>query len=294
LFDRQILRSTYAWNWYFGGASTVGYHAVNLVLHLANAALVYAILMKLGFPLSASLIGMIIFALHPLQTESVAYISGRSELLAGMIVLAGICVFQYTIWISPRVTLAGMASLIVIGYGVKESVVALPFLLAALVAPYVRFTRRAMVLGSALLLLGGLAVAFTLRDATLSPEVGRYYWLQGVVFWRHVGQLFWPVLSIDWQVNAGQIVALIAWIAALTLAGAAWAVRHSRPALFFGVAALLTLIAPRSLFPVPDVMVEHRMYVPMLGVAVLSAEFAFFVERKTYGSRVSKTTVPSH
>lgn len=63
------------------------YHAFNLLLHLANGALVYSILRKLIKPLIPCLLGALLFALHPLQVEPVVWVSGMKELLSSTFVL---------------------------------------------------------------------------------------------------------------------------------------------------------------------------------------------------------------
>jgi tetratricopeptide (TPR) repeat protein len=66
------------------GLDPAGYHATNVVLHAANAALLLLVLATASGALGASAFVAGVFALHPLHVESVAWVSERKDVLSGL------------------------------------------------------------------------------------------------------------------------------------------------------------------------------------------------------------------
>jgi len=72
-----------------------GYHLTNLILHLFNCLLVFWLVYILSRKISVSCITAILFGIHPLQVESVAWISGRKNMLYAFFFLGAMICYLY-------------------------------------------------------------------------------------------------------------------------------------------------------------------------------------------------------
>src|ERR1039457_861162 len=71
------------------GQEPLGYHAVNLLVHLGAVLLAYECLRRL-LPATAAVIAAAIFAVHPLQTEAVDYVAARGVMIAALLCFAAL------------------------------------------------------------------------------------------------------------------------------------------------------------------------------------------------------------
>ncbi|MGD0518982.1 MAG: tetratricopeptide repeat protein, partial [Thermoguttaceae bacterium] len=87
--DYWPMSNTALWiEWRLWGIKSIGYHVTNLVLHIVEALLIWIILRKLSIP--GAFLAAIIFALHPVNVQSVAWISQRKNMMAMLFFLLSI------------------------------------------------------------------------------------------------------------------------------------------------------------------------------------------------------------
>ncbi len=87
--DYWPVSNTSLWlEWRLWGMNSTGYHVTNLILHIAASLLIWIILRKLAIP--GAFLAAMLFAVHPVNVESVAWISSRKNLLAMLFFLLSI------------------------------------------------------------------------------------------------------------------------------------------------------------------------------------------------------------
>jgi hypothetical protein len=146
------------------GDAAGGYHLTNVILYWLTCGLVFIFLLRVLEDPSSAVAGALLFALHPVHVEPVAFISSRTDLLAALLVLAAHLVGTSRPPKSTWPRSAGAAALFFLAVMAKES--ALPLLLfTPFFAP--RESRKALLIA----LLTAAAAAMALRFAVLSSVV---------------------------------------------------------------------------------------------------------------------------
>jgi len=93
---RPLVLVTYAVNYALGEYQVRGYHWLNLLVHIGNCLLVFRLVRKLSGAVHTGLLAGLIFALHPINSEPVNYISSRSESLCALFFLGSFIGFFRT------------------------------------------------------------------------------------------------------------------------------------------------------------------------------------------------------
>jgi tetratricopeptide (TPR) repeat protein len=138
---------TNALEYRFFGLDPTPYHVVNLILHLANTALVFRLVLLLAARLEAAVIAATFFGIHPMHVESVAWIAERKDVLyAGFYLGSMICYLRYLRSGLPGRLLLATLALCLMSLLSKSAAVVLPATLLLLDLHERRQASRRMVL----------------------------------------------------------------------------------------------------------------------------------------------------
>jgi tetratricopeptide (TPR) repeat protein len=298
---RPVVTATLALNHAVGGLEPRGYHAFNVVLHLAAALILFEVVRGAGTRVigagatPVAFAAALLWVVHPLQTESVTYVIQRAEVLAALAAL--VVLFAVLRAADSERPLAwGAVAVIasIIGMGSKATMVMAPplaFLFdGLLVAPSFREAwRRRWGLHVALaatwlvLIPTGVVTALLGQGTRAGAAVGfgvasvtplEYLATQPGVIVHYLRLAAWPdALCIDpgWPVARGLSAilapALAVGAAATLVLVAAWR-RH--PLAFPGLVLLGWLLPTSSFVPIHDLAAEHRMYLPLAAPLVIA------------------------
>lgn len=213
------------------GAGPALHHAVNILLHALAAVLFWRLLVRLRVP-GAWWAGLL-FALHPVMVESVAWITERKNLLSAVFALAAALA-----WFQRR-PFALVVVLFLLALTSKTVVATLPLALAlAGWGRNVRASRRDLV-QLALLLAPAIALGSVTawmerhhvgaRGESWDLDLAERLLVAGRAFWFYLGKLVWPdrltFIYPRWQIDGAQVPAWLAPAAALALPVALYRLR---------------------------------------------------------------------
>ncbi len=308
---RTLTDFTFALNRAAAGIAPASYHAVNIALHGLCAFLLFLLARRCArrarpsgsgrsfLPLAASLL----FLVHPLLSQAVAYAAQRYTSLATLFYLGALETYLAARERRSIPLGIGAFALAFLSMRCKEIAFTLPVILVLCEFFFFPPGKRNWRAGAPFLLLlplipasllfGGEGTGRNITAETLgafreTADIGRgaYFATQLTVLPRYLGLFLFPKgLTIDHDVAAlsgvaesavlagGALLALLTW--------AAWKGRRRFPLVTAGWAWFLVTSAVESSFiPIRDVMVEHRMYLPSVGLFIAASSLLARLPRR--------------
>jgi len=329
VLERPLTQATFALNRALAGLRPQAFVATNVAIHLAAAVLVWAFarltLRRSRHPRADGIALCVagVFALHPLQSQAVSYVSQRAESLASVLYVAALLLLLRAEETLPGrrgwVAVLGAAATFIAAFAAKPIALTLPaayVLHAATVGGSAGATWRRRMSLIAPFLVSAIALAYSLvtglsgsagagaTAGTLGPW--RYFLTEQEVLLRYLRLVLWPTgQTIDHLVRESpglldlRTVASLAVVAA-TISGALW-LRWRAPRLpdapaarviALGIVWFFVLLAPTSSFvPLADPMFEHRTYLANVGVFMAALVAGDLVLARVLAARANRARV---
>jgi tetratricopeptide (TPR) repeat protein len=297
---RPLVNLSLALNYRLGGYDTLGYHLVNMMLHVLSATLLYGIVRRLlllarfrvQFGTAATTLAIavaVVWAIHPLVTDAVEYVSQRTELMVGMFYLATVYAGFRSITAESRpgrsvaATAATLAC--VAGMACKEVMVSAPLITLLFDGTFVSGSLRAALRKSWPLyagLFGSWLVLLALNvDPPRSHAAGFQAGLPAYVWWFTQAKVLllylklsiwpWPLIIHRETTLIWTLADALPWLlpAALAAGGTLFLLWRGNCIGFLG-AWLFAILLPTMIMPMPsEAVAERRMYLPLAAVVAL-------------------------
>jgi len=275
-----------------------GYHVLNILLHCVSALLLVSIFRRLEIP--GAWLAAAIFALHPIQTESVAWISELKNMLSGVFYFWSVLAYLKFDRTRSRASYAAALVLFFLGLLSKTVIATLP--VAVLIIFWwkrgkLSWRRDAWPL-MPFFLLGTAAGVFTAwvernligaEGADYNYSIAERVLIAGRVIWFYLGKLIWPLELIfvypRWQVS--QTVwwqylypaAVLILVAVLVWLSRRW--QAPLAALLIYIVTLFPVLGFLNVFPFRySLVADHFQYLASVGIiALVAAGIVLLFER---------------
>jgi tetratricopeptide (TPR) repeat protein len=265
-----------------------GFHLTSVLLHAVNSALVYVLAAALGCASGPALWAALLFAVHPIHTEAVAWIACRADLLTTTFAILTILALLRYRASSSWASLAAVAVSSFAAIASKETGAAVPLVMLAVPGP--RFTKpeesnrpdRGVWLGF-LASTCGLLAYWVLRPADRSPDLGPSAFTPSALgsligaFGFYIARTFVPLGLTAYMPEApgGLAMSLLAAVGVALAVALLFARSAAQSMRRFGTLWFLLALAPPLLVAVSDMLVtkvsERYLYLPSVGLCLLVA-----------------------
>ncbi len=276
----------------FWGLNPMGYHFVNLLLHAVNALLVWRLLKRLSVP--GAWLAAALFALHPVQVETVAWITERKNLLSLFFFLLALRAWLEFIEDRPRPIWRWYgAALIFYGLALCAKTTACTLPAALLLVLWLKgkpISRVRLAQVVPFVAVGaGMGLLTIWWERYHQGTQGGFYglgWLERVLLasravWFYVGKLAWPVNLMfsypRWTIDAGDPLAYLGLLAGGGMCGVIyfarrWFGRSVEVAVAFYVATLSPMLGFIMLATFQySFVADHYQYAASIGLLALAA-----------------------
>lgn len=286
---RPLVITTVAFNYAISGNNVQSYHVINILLHILCCFSVLGVLLKLDRLPSVALFGAIIFAVHPVCTEPVNYISSRSELLSALFVLSSF--YCYQVYKIAKKDKYLYLSLICFSFGLLSKSIAITTIpLLVMYELYRHGNFRNLItkdVFKSLIPFGIVSVGYLMivnefvQKALVGDPVRSFSEQLGtqskaIIYYAKL--LGFPKgLSVHHQFfeSSWDVTVLCSVLAIVSVTGVVFMIRQIDRTVLLGFGWVVVALSPTIVVPLHIMVNDHRMYLPLVGAIIFMSSFRF-------------------
>lgn len=289
---------TFALEYQLFSLKPFGYHALNLLLHLASCALVFMLISAVSNNWRVAFIASLLFGIHPLKVEPVAWVSGRSDVLYGFFFLCACIAYQHYLQGGWRRMYWYAGAFFVLSLLSKP--MAITFCLLLFVFDYIYEKtpreRKTFKLKSPFFLVAALYITITFLSAQSLIQSEKASGLLSRVSIASFAALFYiykiimPVkFSCVYPYQGAAHIPCLEFFLCMNIAlwaGIIFSLRYTKKIMFGFLFFIITLLPALQFIPFGETMVADRYaYIPAIGIFYIIAEgITLLLERIKKGS----------
>lgn len=264
------------------GKKAFGYHLTNILIHVINCCLLFVLLKKFGCNDLLSFFFSLLFAVHPLLSQAVAWIAGRADSLLCLFFLSSFISLINFLEAGKKRWLFFHFLLFALGLFNKETAILLPVI--SVIFIWINGNNKLTKNHFILLAAGWISIIllwFLMRNAAIDSShmvVDRMSFTELLIgYLSYIGNLLLPfdlsgyplAQDINWKYGVAVLIILFFLFFYQGI--------HDKKRFWFGIFWFLALLLPTVLFYLHGyaVFLEHRVYLPAVGFIIMLSEFNF-------------------
>ncbi len=303
-YYRPILTLSFMFDAQLGGTSPFIYHLTNIAIHLFASCLLFIFLIKLKYPREPSLFLSLVFVVHPVLTQAVAWIPGRNDSLMTLFILSSFILFLDFLKTKKWKYYFFHLLFFALALFTKESALVLTviifiYLHLIIKEKFLSANKKILTLGWSMVVIPW----FILRQTALKNPIkmtivdfGKSIFFNSPVIIQFIGKTVFP-FNLSVLPIIQDTTFIYGFIAILFLTAVVFLTKKKRshPIIFgllwFILFLLPTLTLHNSAIPFgADYHLEHRLYLPIIGLIIVLLETDL---AKKFKPKSKKSLIPA-
>ena len=280
-----------------GGISPLIYHLTDLLIHILSASLVFVLLRKLNYRKDLSFLSALLFAVHPVLTQAVAWVPGRNDtLLTVFVLLSFISLINFLDSKNNKYLKWYFLWFILAVFTKETAIMMIP--IQWFYVQYIRTEKYYLVFWKKITIgwAGVVGMFFLMRHFAFPSPISfglgniiKSVFNNSPAFVQFVGKIMFP-FNLSTYPIIEDTTFVYGIVAILLVLIALFATKNKRYAyIIFGASWFLFFLAPTFVRPNADIVadfIEHRLYLPIIGFFILLLETSW-VQKFSISKKIS-------